>query len=111
MLNEAGEHSTSIGKPIVNWTLLDEAGSSSGQPRKRCEEQKPIGEALASQIGGAHYKALAIQPVEYCQRNGLGFIEGCVVKYVTRWKSKGGIDDIKKARHMLDMLIEMEELP
>lgn len=71
----------------------------------------PSGEALTEQVGGNHYKTLAIQPVEYCQRNGLGFIEGCCVKYVSRWKQKGGIDDLKKARHMLNILIEMEEAP
>ena len=64
--------------------------------------------ALDSQVGGNHYKDMAIQPIEYIHRNGLGFIEGCVVKYVSRWRSKGGIEDLKKARHFLDMLIEME---
>jgi len=64
--------------------------------------------ALDQQEGGDHYKSMAIQPVEYIQRNGLGFIEGCVVKYVSRWRQKGGVDDLKKARHFLDILIEME---
>lgn len=66
--------------------------------------------ALAQQVGGSHYKDLAIQPVEYCQRNGLGFCESSVVKYVTRWRSKGnGVEDLKKAKHFIDLLIEMEE--
>ena len=64
--------------------------------------------ALTSQVGGDHYKTLAIQPVEYIHRNGLPFIEGSVVKYVTRWRTKNGIEDVKKARHFLDLLIEME---
>jgi hypothetical protein len=64
--------------------------------------------ALDVQEGGDHYKALAIQPVEFIHRNGIGFVEGNVIKYVTRWRSKGGIADLKKARHYLDMLIEME---
>ena len=51
---------------------------------------------------------MAIQPIEYIYRNNLGFIEGCVVKYVSRWRSKNGVEDLKKARHFLDMLIEME---
>lgn len=63
---------------------------------------------LATQIGGSHYKDLAIQPAEYCHVNRLGFIEGCVVKYVTRWREKGGVDDLKKARHFLDIMIELE---
>lgn len=64
--------------------------------------------ALSRQIGGSHYKGLAIQPAEYCHVNRLGFIEGCVVKYVTRWREKGGVDDLKKARHFLDIMIELE---
>jgi hypothetical protein len=64
--------------------------------------------ALTTQVGGEHYKSHAIQPVEYIHKNGLGFIEGCVIKYVTRWKDKGGVDDLKKARHFIDMLIELE---
>lgn len=64
--------------------------------------------ALEHQEGGNHYKSLAIQPVEYIHKNGLGFIEGSVIKYVTRWRAKGGVEDLKKARHFLDLLIEME---
>lgn len=64
--------------------------------------------AMEQQEGGDHYKTLAIQPVEYIHRNGLGFAEGCVIKYAPRWRSKGGIEDLRKARHFIDMLIEME---
>ena len=52
---------------------------------------------------------MRIQPVEYIHLNSIPFIEGCVIKYVTRWKEKGGLEDIKKARHFLDILIELEE--
>lgn len=65
--------------------------------------------ALDVQEGGDHYKALAIQPVEYIQRNGLGFCEGNVVKYVTRWRTKNGVEDLRKARHYIDLLIEYSE--
>ena len=64
--------------------------------------------ALDTQIGGDHYKDMAIQPVEYIHRNRLGFCEGAVVKYVSRWRAKGGVEDLKKARHFLDLLIEAE---
>lgn len=63
---------------------------------------------LAKQIGGDHYKGCPIQPVEYCHRNGLGCCESAVVKYVTRWRSKNGIEDLRKAIHYLELLIEME---
>lgn len=62
------------------------------------------------QVGGSHYKSLAIEPSEYAMKNGLGFAEGNVVKYVTRYKDKGGLEDLHKAKHYLEMLIEsMEE--
>lgn len=64
--------------------------------------------ALERQEGGQHYKGMVIQPVEYIVKNDLGFIEGNVVKYVSRWRAKGGVEDLKKARHFLDMLIEFE---
>lgn len=71
------------------------------------EEEKKS--ALDVQEGGGHYKSKGIQPVEYAYRNNLGFIESNVVKYVSRWKEKNGIQDLKKARHYLDILIEFEE--
>lgn len=64
---------------------------------------------LDVQIGGDHYKKAGIQPIEYILANNLGFVEGNVVKYVSRWKDKGGVEDLKKARHYLDMLIEHME--
>lgn len=64
--------------------------------------------ATSHQVGGDHYRDLAIQPVEYIHRNGLGFVEGSVVKYVTRWRKKNGVEDLLKARHFLNLLIEME---
>ena len=60
------------------------------------------------QVGGSHYKDMKIQPVEYIVANDLGYCEGNVVKYVSRWKSKGGVDDLRKARHYIDLLIEGE---
>jgi hypothetical protein len=65
--------------------------------------------ALQKQEGGSHYKEVAIQPVEYIHANNLGFFEGSVIKYVTRWKKKGGIQDLKKAIHFLELLIELEQ--
>lgn len=63
---------------------------------------------LSNQIGGGHYKDLAIQPVEYIYKNKISFIEGCIIKYVTRWNQKGGVQDLEKARHFINMLIEFE---
>ena len=62
--------------------------------------------ALDKQIGGSHYKDSKIQPIEYILENNIGYIEGNVIKYVSRWKQKNGVQDLKKARHYLDLLIE-----
>ena len=65
--------------------------------------------ALDTQPGGDHYRTKAIQPVEYIHANGLGFLEGCVVKRITRWRDKGGIQDLRKIQHECELLIELEE--
>ena len=60
---------------------------------------------LDKQIGGDHYKN-GIQPVEYGLANNLDFSETNVVKYITRYKSKNGIEDLEKAKHYIDILIQ-----
>lgn len=64
--------------------------------------------ALSTQVGGDHYKTLAIQPIEYITKNNLGWCEGNVVKYISRWKQKGGVADIDKVIHYAQMLKEMQ---
>lgn len=63
---------------------------------------------LDKQIGGQHYKDQVIQPVEYIHANGIGYFEGNVIKYVTRWRKKNGIADLEKAKHYIELLIELE---
>jgi hypothetical protein len=64
--------------------------------------------ALDKQESGNHYKDKGIQPIVYIHANNLGFCEGNVVKYVTRWRDKGGEADLRKAIHYLELLIELE---
>jgi Protein of unknwon function (DUF3310) len=64
--------------------------------------------ALDKQVGGSHYKDFEIQPVEFIQKNELGFCEGNAIKYLCRWRAKNGIQDLQKAIHYIEMLIEME---
>lgn len=63
--------------------------------------------ALKKQEGGDHYK-LAIQPIEYITLNKLSFIDGCIVKYATRHRSKNGAEDIRKIIHYCELLLELE---
>jgi hypothetical protein len=64
--------------------------------------------ALQKQEGGSHYKDFKIQPVEFIHANSIPFLEGNVIKYVMRHKAKNGIEDLKKAKHYIDLLIQME---
>jgi len=64
--------------------------------------------SLDEQTGGNHYKDLAIQPIEYITKNNLTFSQGNVIKYVTRYKKKNGAEDLKKAIHMLQMMLDLE---
>lgn len=64
--------------------------------------------SLEKQEGGDHYKKLAIQPVEYIHANGIGYFEGNVIKYVSRWREKNGVQDLEKAKHYIELLIELE---
>lgn len=68
----------------------------------------PSDKANTIQVGGSHYRLQQVQPWDYIAANNLGFFEGNVVKYVTRWRGKGGVEDLRKARHYLDKLIELE---
>lgn len=69
--------------------------------------------ALNTQIGGSHYKDGGIQPVQYIEANRLAFLEGCVVKRVTRHDRDGGKgrQDIEKAIHELTLLLELRYAP
>ena len=59
-----------------------------------------------SQVAGTHYSSKAIQVWDFILANDIAYMEGNVIKYVSRWKDKGGVQDLLKARHYLDKLIE-----
>lgn len=67
---------------------------------------------LEVQVGGDHYRKLRMQPVEFIAANTWDFFSGSVLQYLTRWRDKGGVDDLKKALHMAHMRIELDaEVP
>jgi hypothetical protein len=79
--------------------------------RTNIERRSSLEESMSAsdeQIGGNHYKNLAIQPFEFIESNGLGYGAGNVIKYLCRYKRKGGIEDLQKARHYIDLLIDLE---
>lgn len=60
------------------------------------------------QIGGGHYKDMKIQPIEYIMKNNLNFCQGNVIKYISRYKHKNGLEDLKKVKHYVDLIIQLE---
>ena len=67
-----------------------------------------IDSAFEVQVGGSHYKNFAIQPTEFIHVNNLGFLQGCIIKRICRYKAKDGLKDLQKIKHEIDMLIELE---
>lgn len=65
--------------------------------------------SFSRQVGGNHYADYAIQPLEFCVKNNIPFLEGNVIKYICRWRNKNGIQDLEKAKHYIEMLIELEK--
>lgn len=74
-----------------------------------CGASAPAPKALDVQIGGGHYKNMAIQPMEYSMKNGLDACQHTAIKYISRFRDKGGIQDLEKAKHCIDMLIQFEQ--
>ncbi len=64
--------------------------------------------ALDTQAGGSHYKDLPIQPVEYIVENDIPYLEGNVIKYITRHKFKNGREDIEKAIHYCQLILDLQ---
>lgn len=67
-----------------------------------------MSKVLDHQEGGSHYKKMAIQPIDFIYFNEIPFIEGNIIKYILRHKKKNGLEDLKKALHYLQILIEKE---
>jgi len=60
------------------------------------------------QVGGTHYKQMKIQPIEFIYENKIPYMEANVIKYICRHKYKNGLQDLEKAKHYIDLLIEKE---
>lgn len=68
-----------------------------------------VPKASEKQVGGNHYKKFMIQPAEFCYYNNIPYLEATAIKYLCRWKDKGGIQDLEKAKHFIDLLIEFQD--
>jgi hypothetical protein len=79
--------------------------------RQIAAQTKQVMDANSHQHGGDHYRDKAIQPWDYIAANGIGYMEGNIIKYVSRWRDKNGVEDLRKAMHYLQKLIEIETQP
>lgn len=84
--------------------IIDKVENKSGT---QCDRNVPYN-ATDTQVGGDHYKLNVIQPIDYIMDNELGWCEGNAVKYITRHRNKNGAQDIHKAIHYLNLLLERE---
>lgn len=64
--------------------------------------------AIDNQVGGSHYKQFKIQPAEFCHKNNIPYLEATAIKYLCRWRDKGGLEDLDKAIHFIELLKEFE---
>ena len=93
----------------VDLEYCDWCGAGAGTPcADSCVMAPNTNEPLSKQVGGQHYKDYAIQPIEFIQKNNIGYIEGNVIKYVCRHGEKNGRQDIEKAIHYLELLLDMK---
>ena len=92
------------GGKAIGWIAVTNTPRPGEAPGAR--DRTPI---IKTQVGGDHYAKMKVQPIEYILANNVPFVEANVIKYVSRWRAKGGVEDLKKARHMLDLLIAHEE--
>lgn len=93
-------------------------GSETGSPHPQPQNHTKSVEQISTpsklskpeeiQVGGSHYKGLAIQPMRYSMLNGLNACQHTAIKYITRYRDKGGIEDLKKAIHCIELLIQFE---
>jgi hypothetical protein len=67
-----------------------------------------MSEANKTQVGGGHYKGQPIEHWDFVLMHNIPYMEAQIIKYAMRWRSKGGLDDLRKARHFIDKLIEVE---
>ena len=99
---------------IKKWRIHSDQAELLREPMPPCSEEIPCRfvdekSPLETQIGGDHYTKLAIQPMQYSMKNKLDPLQHTVIKYVTRFRDKNGIEDLEKAKHCIDMLIEYEK--
>jgi len=112
---EIGKHFTSKESDLLQYAIdqsnMNVTGTN-GSDKKEADrifaQAGGVLSPLHSQIAGTHYKDMPIQPIEFIQKNGLSYAQGSIIKYICRYKSKNGAEDLKKAIHFIELLMEIE---
>jgi hypothetical protein len=81
---------------------------NAARPTTGVAKQSASPRANDTQVAGNHYKQFRIEPWDAIVDWGLGYLDGNAVKYLSRWRHKNGLEDLKKARHYIDKLLETE---
>lgn len=115
MAGHHGDHQADIGDGLTfRWTRdvakwRDPTVGADPKPAGHDHAFDEACTAACTQVGGDHYVKRAIGPWDIWAEYGMNAFEGAVLKYLLRWRDKNGVEDLKKARHTLDKLIEIEE--
>jgi hypothetical protein len=121
--NKDGDKFVEVSPPVIGQSYNNKGQYIPSQPEEhgaslfpdkpvniisRIEQENKKDSALDIQIGGSHYKNFKIQPIEFIMKNDLNFCQGNAIKYICRYKEKNGIEDLKKAIHYINLLIQLE---
>ena len=95
--------------PIDTSPVIQNADAPSDTFAQQVEEKSSCKPAsLSQQVGGSHYKDMAIQPIEYITKNKLDFPQGCIVKYISRYRNKNKDQDVRKVIHFAKLILQLE---
>lgn len=108
-ITENNMNSTVNEEDILKRAYARQKAIEEGKARKAELERVEKTIALDTQVGGNHYQSMKIQPIEYTMANEMNPLQHTVIKYVSRYQAKNGIEDLKKAIHSLELLIQFEE--
>ena len=100
-----------MSEPTVQVSIYDSGNGGQADQEPARQAQPTQSRANDYQIGGAHYKDYKYETWDVILDWNLGYLDGNAVKYLSRWRLKGGVQDLKKARHYIDKLIEVLETP
>lgn len=101
----------SYDKHAIQHNVDDVRNKLHEQTSRQAQAESHAKSPLDVQTGGDHYKKMKIQPAYYNWANNIGFIEGSCIKYLSRWRSKGGVEDLRKSMHLHELLIYFETTP